>query len=760
MYKRPAKSRGNALLPTTPSRAGATTLRSNMCRLKTTIGAIYNYCVTFAPKIDDSLTQLKKKIVKGCAKELEKVFGSYVHSGNNIYSFRKTTAAKVVSSVIEPKMKVKYEVTIVFGKEISLKNICGFTAEQNQEVEMVFNIYLKKVMEAQRLYSSSKSRFFDEDDVRGVAGTNLNSVTGYFVSVSAIKEGLYLTIDTVTEFFRKESCLKEIKDMRARGFNDKRIVDSFKGKRVSLRCGKGKTWRINSIMFNSNPINCLIQPDNIPLIQQWEEKYKVKVGDRSQPLLKAKRKGEVAFLLPEFCYVAGLEEESKKFGRGLSDLGAIGAAPHEKNKSIMGMHEKLARGQALEQYGLAMSSQTRVPLQLLPKPLLSCGPGKVLSPEMLAKGVRIMNPINFKRWVMIYERNNYNSADQIFKTMCKASGALGLSIEEPEWVELEYINAKSLENSLNGYKTGYQFVLVLLSDRRKQYKIVKRYLDIVKGVVSQCVCADYKKMTNMTCVSNVIRQINAKLGGDLYTTELPPEIPKNTMFVGIDVCHIGRESVVGFYSNAYTNFAQCYSDTTVQKRGQEIVSLLTPFYANAIRTYHAQQKRYPEYIFVYRDGVGRTQRDQVLAKELPQLKEALQNMIKGYTPEITLIIVNKRVHQRFLLESEKGVENPEPGTVIDTLVTENGCENFYMISAEAKKGTIRPTHYYIAANERKEVNKLTIQKTSYAMAFMYYNTPWSLKVPAQIALADRKAYYVTNIEGPSNKKLVATESFL
>eukprot|EP00826_Nyctotherus_ovalis_P043564 TRINITY_DN4601_c0_g1_i1.p1 TRINITY_DN4601_c0_g1~~TRINITY_DN4601_c0_g1_i1.p1 ORF type:complete len:761 (-),score=209.66 TRINITY_DN4601_c0_g1_i1:75-2357(-) len=760
MYKRPAKSRGYPSLPTVPYRAGATTLRSNMCQLQATIGAIYNYSITFAPKIDDSLTRLKKDIVKGCAEELNKIFGSYVHSGNNIYSLRKTVAAKVVSSVIEPKMKVKYEVTIVFGKEISLKRISGFTAEQNQEVEMVFNIYLKKVMEAQRLYSSSKSRFFDEDNVRGVAGTNLNSKTGYFISVSAIKEGLYLTIDTVVEFSRKESCLKEIKDMRAHGFNEKQIVDSFKGKRVSLRCAKGKTWRISNIMLNSNPINCLIQPDNIPLIKQWEEKYKVKVTDRSQPLLKAKRKGEVAFLIPEFCYVAGLEEESKKFGKGLNDLGTIGAAPHEKDKSIVGMFEKLAKGQALEQYGLMMLGQTRIPLQLLPKPQLRSGPGKVMSPEMLAKGVRIMNPINFKRWVMIYEGRNYNNAEQIFKTMVKASGALGVSVEEPEWVELEYINAKSLENSLNGYKESYQFVLVLLSDRYRQYRIVKRFLDIAKGVISQCVCADYKKVTNMTCVSNIIRQINAKLGGDLYTIELPPEIPKNTMFVGIDVCHIGRNSVVGFYSNAYTNLAQCYCETTVQGRGQEIVSLLTQFYANAIKTYYVQQKKYPEYIFVYRDGVGRSQRDQVLAKELPQLKEALQNMKKGYTPEITLVIVNKRVHQRFLLEMSTGVGNPEPGTVIDTLVTENGCENFYMISAEAKKGTIRPTHYYIAANERKEVNKLTIQKTSYAMAFMYYNTPWSLKVPAQIALADRKAYYVANIDGPSNKRLVATESFL
>ena len=39
---------------------------------------------------------------------------------------------------------------------------------------------------------------------------------------------------------------------------------------------------------------------------------------------------------------------------------------------------------------------------------------------------------------------------------------------------------------------------------------------------------------------NIMRQINAKLGGDLWHMQFDNEIPEKTMLVGIDVCHKGH----------------------------------------------------------------------------------------------------------------------------------------------------------------------------------------------------------------------------
>jgi hypothetical protein len=45
---------------------------------------------------------------------------------------------------------------------------------------------------------------------------------------------------------------------------------------------------------------------------------------------------------------------------------------------------------------------------------------------------------------------------------------------------------------------------------------------------------------------NIVRQINAKLGGDLWRLDYGSEISNKTMLVGIDVCHKGKQSIIGF----------------------------------------------------------------------------------------------------------------------------------------------------------------------------------------------------------------------
>ena len=56
---------------------------------------------------------------------------------------------------------------------------------------------------------------------------------------------------------------------------------------------------------------------------------------------------------------------------------------------------------------------------------------------------------------------------------------------------------------------------------------------------------------------NILRQINAKLGGDLWRMKFSPEIPKTSMLIGIDVCHKGRQSIIGFVAT-YDEFLYKY----------------------------------------------------------------------------------------------------------------------------------------------------------------------------------------------------------
>lgn len=58
---------------------------------------------------------------------------------------------------------------------------------------------------------------------------------------------------------------------------------------------------------------------------------------------------------------------------------------------------------------------------------------------------------------------------------------------------------------------------------------------------------------------NIMRQINAKLGGDLWRMSFSPEISKKTMLVGIDVCHKGKNSFIGYVATYDPHLCKYYT---------------------------------------------------------------------------------------------------------------------------------------------------------------------------------------------------------
>ena len=62
----------------------------------------------------------------------------------------------------------------------------------------------------------------------------------------------------------------------------------------------------------------------------------------------------------------------------------------------------------------------------------------------------------------------------------------------------------------------------------------------------------------------------------------------------------------------------------------------------------------PTNFIIFRDGVGDAQRDAVISVEVSQFKEAITQLYPedAKRPEITLVVVNKRINQRFFLKDD------------------------------------------------------------------------------------------------------------
>lgn len=144
-------------------------------------------------------------------------------------------------------------------------------------------------------------------------------------------------------------------------------------------------------------------------------------------------------------------------------------------------------------------------------------------------------------------------------------------------------------------------------------------------------------------------------------------------------------------------------------------------------------------------------RRQVLQKEIAQFREAVNetyNLAKA-KPYITVIIVNKRITQRFFVEDENGnLQNPPSGCCIDDKIVENQDSNveydFYLVPQNTTQGCVLPTHFYVAFND-SPVKKEAIEQLTFDLCHYYFNWAGPIKVPAPCMYAHKIAELYTII---------------
>jgi len=89
----------------------------------------------------------------------------------------------------------------------------------------------------------------------------------------------------------------------------------------------------------------------------------------------------------------------------------------------------------------------------------------------------------------------------------------------------------------------------------KQYK----QICLQNGMVSQFITFRRAREFKNEVACNILKQMNSKLGGDLYIMSFPKELSQRTMILGVDVCHAGPNSIVGFCASINKDLSQYFS---------------------------------------------------------------------------------------------------------------------------------------------------------------------------------------------------------
>jgi hypothetical protein len=132
-------------------------------------------------------------------------------------------------------------------------------------------------------------------------------------------------------------------------------------------------------------------------------------------------------------------------------------------------------------------------------------------------------------------------------------------------------NFKRIEEAIDGCIKGLEaaggerrtYFAVVVLDRRNDYPRIKSMLTRL-NVLSQVIVKSTAARMNLSVASNIMKQINTKVGGESLRVKFPPFMQKErVMVIGIDVCHAGQKSVVGFAASTNTQCTSYFSDIII-----------------------------------------------------------------------------------------------------------------------------------------------------------------------------------------------------
>ena len=131
-----------------------------------------------------------------------------------------------------------------------------------------------------------------------------------------------------------------------------------------------------------------------------------------------------------------------------------------------------------------------------------------------------------------------------------------------------YYNKKvlpTIQASGGAIKHSDFIFLVIMPDHTNHqdfYSFLKNKINCDSPVISQFVANRTIAKDNDRIFLNIIRQMNAKFGGDLWRMSFGNEISQQTMLVGIDVCHKGKQSTIGFCATYDPNMCKYYAQAS------------------------------------------------------------------------------------------------------------------------------------------------------------------------------------------------------
>ncbi|XP_041362450.1 piwi-like protein 1 [Gigantopelta aegis] len=638
-----------------------------------------------------------------------------------------------------------------------------------QQCPHLYNILFRRIMGILDMCQVGRY-YYNPHTPSSVPQHKLEVWPGYITSITEQEGGLMLLLDASHRVLRTETVLDvmhQVVERNIKGFQDeisKKVIGC-----IVLTRYNNKTYRVDDIKWDMNPTHKFStgSSEEVSFIDYYKKSYNITVRDKDQPLLfhKPKRKGlpgdkesreaEYICLVPELCFMTGLSDDMRSDFRLMKDIAThTRVTPMQRKlamqKFVNSVNSNEQAYQQLADWGLELDNNT-IPIdgRLLPMEKIKVGGKEFMAGSEADYGrevtrSKVILPVALRNWIVFNTPRDKSKANDYIQMMLKTCPQMGIDCQSPQICELRDDRTETFIRALREkINPQVQIVVVICpTSRDDRYAAIKKLCCVECPVPSQVIIAktisQSQKLRSVT--QKIALQINCKLGGELWALDIPLN---NLMVIGIDVYHDatkGKRSIAGFVASTNKACTRWYSKCCFQLPHQELVDGLKTCLISSLRKFHEVNHKLPDKIIVYRDGVGDGQLNTVSGYEVKQLESCFSHFGE-YMPQLSVVVVQKRINTRLFSETGRDLLNPPPGTVVDHTVTRRDWYDFFLVSQHVRQGTVSPTHYVIV-HDGVGLPPDKMQRLAYKMTHLYYNWPGTVRVPAPCQYAHKLAYLV------------------
>jgi hypothetical protein len=412
------------------------------------------------------------------------------------------------------------------------------------------------------------------------------------------------------------------------------------------------------------------------------------------------------------------------------------------------------------------------------------------SPYLLGKNNnKIKNPFQpFKviypkeiNFILFYHEYHDQEKKKFFELVKQASKGYGLIIGKMDYRYLKDEDPEVWKKEIKKYASNskYNIVLILLDDYLNKiglYDELKYFSQENEGIISQFISTNsFTRKNGMSVVSNILIQINTKIGGISYVIDFDKNIKdKHLMIIGVNSSKLIIDKVphlsISYCASLNDDFTEYTNKKEILNEEENRNNSLSigVFLYEALIEYFKKNKKFPGGVIIYRQGISEG-KESVIMGEIEQINEILTGdspyeTIKGLIIPYYYILVNKRSTIKFFESSPDSDENdyyanPENGLLVRRKAVRDEIFEFYIQPQKVNIGSATPTYFHVPYGNM-DYPELLIQLT-YWTTYLYANWQNAVRVPHVIKLAEKLSSMAAKFtKSELNENLSEQQSFL